>query len=355
MAEGMGKGGRYLATGIAGGLLSGFAGVGGGVVFIPLMVRLLGMTQHRAHGTSLAIIVPTALAAVTPYLAHAAGGRPLPVDLALACTSGALAGAPLGARALMALSPARARQLFGSLLLVIAAGTLWRAVNSPGPAAVAGAATGVLAAPSAAPAHWGSLGVAGWAAGLGIGWFTGVLSGAMGIGGGVILVPSSVLLLGLEQHQAQGLSLLVMAPTALMGAWSHHRHRNLEPRVAALIALGAVGGGLAGAHAAQALPSSQLQAAFGVLVLCFGLQYAGVAALLRSRLRRHGDRRGGRSPSGSWPWAMVRSASTTRSTLGHESRRHRRTRPHGNAGRPGPGAGTRRGAGRGGNGRHLRV
>ena len=53
--------------GLVGGSISGLVGVGGGIVMIPLMVGLLGMSQHRAHGTSLAIIVPTALAATIRY------------------------------------------------------------------------------------------------------------------------------------------------------------------------------------------------------------------------------------------------------------------------------------------------
>jgi uncharacterized membrane protein YfcA len=43
-------------TGLAGGILSGLMGVGGGIILIPLMVLLLKMTQHQAQGTSLAVI-----------------------------------------------------------------------------------------------------------------------------------------------------------------------------------------------------------------------------------------------------------------------------------------------------------
>lgn len=56
-----------MAIGLAGGLMSGLFGIGGGVIFVPAMVSLLGLTQHKAQGTSLAIIAPTALVGVLAY------------------------------------------------------------------------------------------------------------------------------------------------------------------------------------------------------------------------------------------------------------------------------------------------
>ena len=47
-----------ILIGLAAGLLSGFIGVGGGIIIIPLLMRLLGMTQHQAQGTSIAVMLP---------------------------------------------------------------------------------------------------------------------------------------------------------------------------------------------------------------------------------------------------------------------------------------------------------
>jgi uncharacterized membrane protein YfcA len=116
----------YLIVGIIGGFLSGFAGIGGGVVLIPLMVGVLGVSQHAAHGTSLAIIIPTALVAVTQYIAAPATGEPLPLDLALAYAVTAVVGAPLGARLITLVNPRSLRRLFGLLLLSLAVGSLTR-------------------------------------------------------------------------------------------------------------------------------------------------------------------------------------------------------------------------------------
>lgn len=110
----------YLAVGVVGGFLSGFAGIGGGVVLIPLMVGFLGVTQHRAHGTSLAIIIPTALASAIRYYVAPRGGLEPPISLAVAYAIPAMLGAPLGARLITAINTAALKRLFGVLLMALA-------------------------------------------------------------------------------------------------------------------------------------------------------------------------------------------------------------------------------------------
>jgi uncharacterized membrane protein YfcA len=117
---------RYVATGLVGGFLSGFAGIGGGVVLIPMMVGLLGVSQHRAHGTSLAIIIPTAIVAATQYFVAPHEGKPPPLDLAAAYAATAVIGAPIGAHLISYVNPRNLRQLFGLLLLALAVGALTR-------------------------------------------------------------------------------------------------------------------------------------------------------------------------------------------------------------------------------------
>jgi uncharacterized membrane protein YfcA len=134
--------------------------------------------------------------------------------------------------------------------------------------------------------NWGTLDLAGWLIALAVGLFAGVISGLMGIGGGNVLVPASTILLALEQHQAQGVSLLVIVPTASSGAWSHYKRGNVDLKVALLLSGGAIPGGLAGARIAQGIPSDQLRVTFGVLLLYFALRYLGVTDWMRARLTR---------------------------------------------------------------------
>lgn len=137
--------------------------------------------------------------------------------------------------------------------------------------------------------NWGTLDLNGWLIALAVGLFTGIVSGLMGIGGGNIMVPASTILLGRGQHLAQGVSLIVIVPTAVSGAWSHYKRGNVNVRVAMFLAPGAVIGGLIGARAAQAIPGGQLRVIFGILLFYFALRYLGVESWLVTRLRAPRD------------------------------------------------------------------
>ena len=110
--------GRALAVvlvGLAAGVMSGLLGVGGGIVMVPLLVALVGLTQHQAHATSLAAIVP--IAAVGALAFELRGNVDHLVAVLLA--AGALVGAPLGARAMAGLAPGTLRAAFGVLMILV--------------------------------------------------------------------------------------------------------------------------------------------------------------------------------------------------------------------------------------------
>jgi uncharacterized membrane protein YfcA len=115
----------YLLVGLIGGLSSGLAGIGGGVIMVPLMVGILAMTQHRAQGTSLVIIIPTAIVSGAIYLFfgrvddHGSPGVD-PLLLIPLYAIPAMIGAPLGARLTKRLNGAQLRRLFGILIAGVA-------------------------------------------------------------------------------------------------------------------------------------------------------------------------------------------------------------------------------------------
>lgn len=110
-----------LAAGVVGGILSGLLGVGGGVVLVPLLVTVAGFSQHRAHATSLAAIVPIAAAAAARF------GRAGEVDLdtALLLAAGAIVGAQLGARIMHGMGEATLKAAFGGLLIAVGVVMMW--------------------------------------------------------------------------------------------------------------------------------------------------------------------------------------------------------------------------------------
>lgn len=109
---------------------------------------------------------------------------------------------------------------------------------------------------------------------LPMGLLAGVLSGLLGVGGGVVLVPMMVFILGIGQHVAQGVSMLFIVPTALSGLYYLVRHNLVNLKVAMLIAAGAVFGTVASASFVQHIPGSDLKRLFGIFVIYTGIRMA---------------------------------------------------------------------------------
>ncbi len=119
-----------------------------------------------------------------------------------------------------------------------------------------------------------------------IGFGAGMLSGTMGVGGGIIMVPAAVLILGYGQHIGQGISLAVMIPTTLAGAITHYRMKNLKLRPVFLIAIGAVAAGLLASTLAQQLSQSTLQRVFSLWVLYSAIRAWGINDWITQRFFR---------------------------------------------------------------------
>lgn len=101
-----------------------------------------------------------------------------------------------------------------------------------------------------------------------LGAAAGVLSGLIGIGGGIVVVPALVFLFGMTQHQAQGTTLAMMVPPiGILAAWTYYNQGHVDIKIAALLCLGFVFGGLLGAKVATALSNIALQRIFGVALL----------------------------------------------------------------------------------------
>lgn len=96
---------------------------------------------------------------------------------------------------------------------------------------------------------------------------TGVLSSIFGVGGGQVVIPFLVLVIGTSQHAAEGTSLLVIVPTAMAGAWAHSRHGYVSWRATAFLVAGGVLGAVLGALLANELDGDVLRRIYAVFVL----------------------------------------------------------------------------------------
>lgn len=99
--------------------------------------------------------------------------------------------------------------------------------------------------------------------GLGVG----ILSGLIGIGGGVVLVPLLVMGFGFSQQVAQGTSLATLVPTAIVGALTHYRHGNVAARAGLTMGLAGMVGAAGAAVAAQHVNPLVLERLFAVFLL----------------------------------------------------------------------------------------
>jgi uncharacterized protein len=121
---------------------------------------------------------------------------------------------------------------------------------------------------------------------LAFGVMVGVFSGVMGLGGGSVMIPVMVLVLGLTQTQAHGTSLAVMTVPVMLPAVLHYYSRgNVDLRVAGWTAMGVAMGTFFGAYIANSLPREKLALVFG-LVLIYVAAYTvfGKENLLRTTL-----------------------------------------------------------------------
>ena len=101
-----------------------------------------------------------------------------------------------------------------------------------------------------------------------IGLVAATLSGLVGIGGGIIIVPSLVLLLGLSQHMAQGTTLaMLVPPVGFAAAWTYYRAGFVDLRVAGWLCVGFVVGTLLGSRFAVLASEQALERAFGLALI----------------------------------------------------------------------------------------
>ena len=106
-----------------------------------------------------------------------------------------------------------------------------------------------------------------------LGVVTGILSGMLGIGGGIVLIPALVFMFGLTQLQAQGTTLaLMIPPIGLLAAIRYYQSGNVKLSMAGFICLGFFVGGLLGANLVQNLPEPLIRKTFALFLLFVSLR-----------------------------------------------------------------------------------
>lgn len=237
-----------MTIGAIAGTLSGLFGVGGGILIVPALVMVLGMSQRLAHGTSLAA---TMVIAPAGMLGYAIDGS---IDLAAAvllAIGAATIGAWLGTTLLHRLPQAVLVWSFGGVLLLTALRMVFETEEGSGRGALSlGLVLGLVA----------------------IGLLSGLSAGLLGVGGGIIMVPAMVILFGFPAAVAKGTSLLVIIPTSLTGTIRNLKKRNCNIRLA--LGVGATGAvtSFVGSQVSLGLDDGLSNALFAVLLLLLALR-----------------------------------------------------------------------------------
>ncbi len=249
------RAGRIVRLGLIGlvvGFFSGLFGVGGGIILVPLLIAVVSVDQRRASGTSLAAVLPTAIAGMASYAAHGsvdwiAGGI---------LAAGAVLGSFVGTWLLHHTRQSALRWIFIVFLLVVAARMFFLI-----------------------PDRSVVLEVTPWTvtALLALGALTGILSGLLGIGGGVFIVPALMLGFGVGDLVAKGISLLMIIPTAITGTILNVRKGNADLTAAAIIGCLSVPASMAGAALAWSVSPLVGSVLFALLVIYCAGQLAWLA------------------------------------------------------------------------------
>ncbi|HEX6147447.1 MAG TPA: sulfite exporter TauE/SafE family protein [Acidimicrobiia bacterium] len=229
---------KLVLIGLAAGLLSGGFGVGGGIVLVPLLLAVR-MDRHRAHATSLASIFPIAVAGAISF------GLSGEVDygLGVAVGLGGVVGSMIGASLMDRLSTRSLAIFFGLVILAAGIRMIFSTDPLPGSANFGDVVLVLIA--------------------FGIGLLSGFFGGVAGIGGGIVIVPATVLLLGISQHAAQGTSLLAIILTSIAATTINRKNRRVDLRDAVIVGMGGVAGSVFASQVALGVDGDLLSALFG--------------------------------------------------------------------------------------------
>ena len=235
------------------GLLLGATGGGGSLVAIPLLVYVVGVPVQNATAMSLIVVGYSALFGAWK---ESRQQRVHLVSAALFSLTGMI-GAWVGAHGHQLVPEALVLFLFGNLLLFISVWTFWK--NYEGeqndiPTGCAREFSGRCALKA-----------------LAFGWGVGLLSGFFGVGGGFLIVPALMFLMGFPIRLAIGTSLLIIALISIGGVVGHLKVAHLNVVLTGSVLLGSLIGLLFGAKLTRSIPAHHLRRGVAILIGVIGM------------------------------------------------------------------------------------
>ncbi|MFY3678024.1 sulfite exporter TauE/SafE family protein [Achromobacter xylosoxidans] len=237
-----------LGAGCLIGFMGGVLGIGGGMIAIPALVLLMGMSQQLAQGTALIMVLPTIMMAVRKYNQQTRIDR----RVALAGAGGAVVFTWVGARLALGIDSGVLRLSFAVFLFFIALFYAWQTWRA-GRARRAPKAGGN--APVFSPRRATALGV-----------LCGTLGGFFGVGGAVLAVPIITTVFRLPQTTAQALALCMVIPGSAVALVTYSWAGQADWLVGLPLAAGSLLFVPVGVRLAYRLPERKLRASFAAML-----------------------------------------------------------------------------------------
>lgn len=259
----------FAIAGIAVGAVSSLFGIGGGTILVPLLTLGFGYSIHRAIAASLVIIVPTAL--IGAYR-HAVSGK-IRWEIAALIAVGGLLGANLGVNLSLSLPELTLRRLFVLLLLFMSVQMFFKDTKRR---QTKSSSAGNLQDDSKSIEDTSTRRI--WSRPdqivlfLITGTVMGTISSLFGIGGGILVVPILTLGFKIKIHHAVAISLAVIVPTSIMGAYRHAVAGNVPWLAAFLVAIGGLLGAHWGVTLSHKLSETVLKRLFAVFLVIVALR-----------------------------------------------------------------------------------
>lgn len=259
-----------LLAGLGAGAFGAILGLGGGILIVPILVLAAGVPIHGAVATSLLCVIATSSGAAGKNIERGFANVRLGVALELFTVIGAILGGTIAG----VLSGSVLTATFAIALIAIAVPMARGHIDAGiDPAAASDAASGFAGSMRSVyfdPAHQREIHYAPkrLPLAMGISSFAGVLSGLLGIGGGLVIVPALVKLCAVPMKAAAATSNFMIGVTGVASALIYYGRGDFSPLIAAATAVGVFAGSRAGAALAGHLDPTHTRRAFaGVMVL----------------------------------------------------------------------------------------
>jgi uncharacterized membrane protein YfcA len=266
---------EIFAISVVAGLIGALAGVGGGILVIPVLTFGFGVDIRLAVGASIISVIATSSGAAAAYVRDRMTDMRVGMFLELATTTGAVCGALLAA----VVAPAFLYVLLGVVLLSSAAMQVTRLGEETPPTGPPSALASRLRLESSYPDRMLGREVPYSARRVPLGfalmWVAGVVSGLLGIGSGVLKVLAMDGAMRLPMKVSSATSNFMIGVTAAASAGIYLARGDVDPRIAAPVALGVLTGALIGARLLQHISNRAVRLVFLPVLVVVGLETIG--------------------------------------------------------------------------------